>query len=76
MFYIVFLIRLLVLIMCFSYYKIKYKKLLIFFIFLGCFVAEYISIPLAYNYKKLDWLMKLISIFSVLLFAYTHKKSE
>ncbi len=73
-FYIALSIRLLILIMCFSYYKIKHKKLLIFFIFLGCFIAGHLCQPLAYNYKTLDMLIQITSVFTVLLFTY--KKNE
>lgn len=73
-FYIVLIIRLIVLLICFLYFKTNYKKTIIFLIFCGCFIAEEISISLPYEYRMMDWGIKFLSLFCAYYFSYNHKK--
>ena len=75
-FYSAILIRLLILIICLLYDKVKYKKLSIFLIFLGCFTAGFLTNPLPWKYQNIDYLITFISLFIVIIYYFIKRRKK
>ena len=75
-FYIVLIIRLITILICYLYVKTNYKKSIFFLIFCCCYFGERISLKLPYDYRMMDWGIKFLTLFCARYFAYKHEKKN